>query len=61
MSEVNWKGLCKDFFCLLDAIEQANTEDDQERLHALVIGRFQMAETHGLQVENLGIQAAGIQ
>lgn len=61
MSEMNWEGLCQDFFSLFDAIEQANTDGESERLHTLILGRFQMMKEYGIEVERTGFQAAEVQ
>ena len=59
MSEVNFEGLFHDWAGLLDAIEQALGEEDLDRAHELVKGRFAMAEKHGLTVEFTGMPASG--
>ena len=60
MSEkADFEGVFGDWAGLLDAIEMALGEEDLERAHELVKGRFAMAEKHGLTVEFTGMPASG--
>ena len=59
--EVNYEGWALDMCSLLDAIEMALSDGEIEKAHTLIIGRHQIAEAHGLKVEFMGTQAAGIQ
>lgn len=57
LQEVDWERMCIDLFTLLDAIEDARY--DVERLDALIYGRFDIAESYGLQMRITGIQGGG--
>ncbi len=59
--EVNYEGWALDMCSLLDAIEMALGGADFDKAYTLVMGRHQIAEAHGLKVEFMGTQAAGIQ
>lgn len=59
--EVNYESWAIDLCSLLDAIELSLSDKDFDKAHALVMGRHQIAESHGLTVQWTGIQAVGIQ
>ena len=59
--EVNYEGWAIDLCCLLDAIEAALNENDFDKAHILLKGRFRIAENYGLEIVMMGPQAAWVQ
>ncbi len=50
-----------DLMSLLDAIEMALIDNDEDSAKELVMGRFGIVEKHGFSVEITGTQARGLQ
>jgi len=61
MDEIDYEKWALDMCSLLDAIEMALSDSDYERAKTLTLGRFDMAEKHGLKMVPMGVQVGGIQ